>query len=194
MSTETMDEFMMIINDCYPVSAYKKHYLTARCVLNEAKKLEPANDDDVEKAMWICALLDDLKQVPVGRFEHTFEYKDISFDSAEFIREAFPQKELLDSMMSISNYAMAFDEMHYMVPDADGFGLFAHIRDIDVEKCKWIAAIYEVLTEAVEKYAQPIFAERNIRYDWEDFFFTHIATETKPKKTKKARKQRKPNN
>ena len=191
MATETMDEFMMIINDCYPVSAYKKHYLTARCVLNEAKKLEPANDDDVEKAMWICALLDDLKQVPVGRFEHTFEYKDISFDSAEFIREAFPQKELLDSMMSISNCAMAFDEMHYMVPDADGFGLFAHIRDIDVEKCKWIAAIYEVLTEAVEKYAQPIFAERNIRYDWEDFFFTHIATERTPTKIKKTRKQRK---
>ena len=101
MATETMDEFMMIINDCYPVSAYKKHYLTARCILNEAQKLEPANDDDVEKAMWICALLDDLKQVPVGRFEHTFEYKDISFDSAEFIREAFPQKELLDSMMSM---------------------------------------------------------------------------------------------
>ena len=98
MATETMDEFMMIINDCYPVSAYKKHYLTARCVLNEAKKLEPTNDDDIEKAMWICALLDDLKQVPVGRFEHTFEYKDISFDSAEFIREAFPQKELLDTI------------------------------------------------------------------------------------------------
>ena len=91
-----MDEFMMIINDCYPVSAYKKHYLTARCILNEAQKLEPANDDDVEKAMWICALLDDLKQVPVGRFEHTFDYKSISFDSAEFIRETFPQKEHLD--------------------------------------------------------------------------------------------------
>ena len=152
MATETMDEFMMIINDCYPVNKYKKHYLTARCVLNEAKKLEPTNDDDIEKAMWICALLDDLKQVPVRRFEHTFEYKDISFDSAEFIREAFPQKELLDSMMSISNYAMAFDEMHYMVPDADGFGLFAHIRDIDVEKCKWIAAIYKQHNVVVPKF------------------------------------------
>ena len=169
-----MDAMQMVGNGTYPVEAYKQHYLAARSILCDAEKFNAANNADVEKAMWICAILDDLKQVPVGRFMHTFEYKEISFDSAEFVRKAFPRKRKWDRQMSLTSYEFAYHEMHPMVPDADGFGLFENIREIDVEKCKWIAAIYEVLTEAVEKCVNPIFSELNIQYDWEEFYETHI--------------------
>lgn len=76
--------------------------------------------------------------------------------------------------MDLLSYEIAYYSMHNMVPDADGFGLFDRIREKDVEKCKWIAAIYEVMAEVVEKYVNPIFNELNIQYDWEEFYDTHI--------------------
>lgn len=174
MATETMTDIMMVCNDCYPVEAYKKHYLTARMIQCDAEKFQASNADDVEKCMWIYTIFLDLKDVPAGRVEHTFDYKAIPFDSAKFIRREFPRKKKWDSWMSLLSYDIAFNSMHNMVPDADGFGLFDRIREKDVEKCKWIAAIYEVMAEVVEKYVNPIFNELNIQYDWEEFYNTHI--------------------
>lgn len=174
MISEKMDDMMMVFNDCYPVEAYKKHYLTARMIQCDAEKFQASNEDDVEKCMWIYTIFLDLKDVPAGRVEHTFDYKEISFDSAKFIRKAFPRKKKWDSWMSLLSYDIAYNSMHYMVPDADGFGLFDHIREKDIEKCKWIAAIYEVIADVVEKYVNPIFAELDIQYDWEEFYYTRI--------------------
>ena len=174
MATEMMTDLMKALNDCYPVEAYKKHYLTARMIQCDAEKFKASNADDVEKCMWIRGMLDDLKQVPVGRFEHTFEYKNIAFDSAKFVRKAFPRKKKWDRWMCPASYEVAYDEMHCMVPDADGFGLFDQIREKDVEKCQWIAAIYEVMADVVEKYVNPIFDELNNEYDWEAFYYADV--------------------
>ena len=174
MAIETMTDMMKVHNDCYPVEAYKQHYLTARMIQCDAEKFSVSNTDDVEKCMWIYTIFHDLKDVPRGRFMHTFEYKAISFDSAKFIRKAFPRKKKWDRQMGLISYEMAYDAMYHMVPDADGFGLFEDIREKDVEKCMWIAAIYEVVAEVVAKYVNPIFSELNIQYDWEEFYYTHI--------------------
>ena len=174
MSNETMTDIEMVMNDCYPVEAYKQHYLTARAILCDAETFQASNADDVEKCMWIYTIFLDLKDVPAGRVEHTFDYKAIPFDSVKFIRKEFPRKRKWDQWMGLNSYEIAHDRMHNIVPDADGFGLFDRIREKDVEKCKWIAAIYEVVNEAVEKYVNPIFSEMNIQYDWEEFYETHI--------------------
>ena len=171
---EKMNDMMLVMNDCYPVEAYKKHYVTARMIQCDAENFKASNADDVEKCMWIYTIFLDLKDVPAGRVAHTFDYKEITFDSTEFIRKAFPRKKKWDAKMTLRSYDIAYDKMHHMVPDADGYGLFDRIREKDVEKCKWIAAIYEVMAEVVEKYVNPIFNELNIQYDWEEFYYTHI--------------------
>ena len=143
-------------------------------ILCDAEKFQASNADDVEKCMWIYTIFLDLKDVPAGRVDHTIHYKVSPFDSAKLIRKEFPRKKKWDSWMDLLSCEIAYYSMHNMVPDADGFGLFDRISEKDVEKCKWIAAIYEVMAEVVEKYVNPIFNELNIQYDWEEFYETHI--------------------
>ena len=49
--------------------------------------------------------------------------------------------------MTIADYKEIYEKILHLSFDADGFGLFKHITDEDVEKCIWIAAILDVLND-----------------------------------------------
>ena len=76
--------------------------------------------------------------------------------------------------MKLEDYKAIYEAIVSLSCDADGFGLCDGITAEDIEKCKWIAAIYDVVNEAVEKYVNPIFSEMDIQHDWEEFYETHI--------------------
>lgn len=59
--------------------------------------------------------------------------------------------------MSVEEYKKLYDDIVRMSLDCDGFGLFYTIRDRDVEKCKWIAAIMEVLEDVPASRVKHIF-------------------------------------
>ena len=53
--------------------------------------------------------------------------------------------------------------------DADGYGLFESISEEDVEKCKWIAAICEVLNDVPRSRKEHIFKYRKVDFDYIEF-------------------------
>lgn len=158
-------------NDLYPVDAYKKNYIIARSILCDAERLTANSNIDLQKCILLYNMYSSMRDIYGRRSLHTFEYKEINFDSQEFIRKEFPRKKKWDKgTMGIVKYELAYEEISSMIPDADGFGLFEHIRETDIEKCKWIASMYEVLAEAVDKFAKPILIERGLWEDRENFY------------------------
>lgn len=71
--------------------------------------------------------------------------------------------------LSIDDYKVVYDAIVSLSVDADGFGLFEQISDEDVEKCKWIAAIYEILDDVPKRRMVHIFSHKNIKFDYEKF-------------------------
>ena len=71
--------------------------------------------------------------------------------------------------MNIEGYKAIYDAIVSLSVDADGYGLFDSITDEDVEKCKWIAAICEVLEDVPMRRVKHIFNYRNVDFDYFDF-------------------------
>ena len=71
--------------------------------------------------------------------------------------------------LSLDRYEAIYEAALSLANDADGYGLFEDITDEDVEKCKWIAAILEVLDDVPRSRVKHIFNYRNIQFDHQDF-------------------------
>lgn len=71
--------------------------------------------------------------------------------------------------MKVEGYKAIYEAVTTLSMDADGYGLFDSITDEDVEKCKWIAAIYEVLDDVPMRRVKHIFNYRNVDFDRSDF-------------------------
>ena len=74
-----------------------------------------------------------------------------------------------DGMMTINDYKEIYEKICYIAGDADSFGLFKHISDEDVEKCKWIYLINEVLEDVPMGRVIHTFHEKKIELDIEKF-------------------------
>ena len=46
-------------------------------------------DEDAEKCLWIAAILETLKDVPLSRMEHIFRQRSMTYDSKKFWGENF---------------------------------------------------------------------------------------------------------
>lgn len=172
MKNTSANELKLVFNGLYTVDFYKKNYIIARSILCNAETLNADDAMDVEKCIIIYNIRHSLFDIYCRRTLHTFDYKKIDFNSEDFIRKAFPRKKKWDSgKMDLEKYELLYKKLHPMVPDADGFGLFEHIRETDVEKCKWIACIYEVIEEAYEKYAKPILMASELWEERENFYY-----------------------
>ena len=53
--------------------------------------------------------------------------------------------------------------------DAEGYGLFKRIQDIDIEKSKWVMAIYETLSDVPLGRAEHILKYRKIKFSSTEF-------------------------
>ena len=80
-----------------------------------------------------------------------------------------PTPQFVDDCLSIETYRSIYDTIVAISVDADGYGLFENISDEDVEKCKWIAAICEVLDDVPRCRMEHIFKYRKVDFDYIDF-------------------------
>ena len=80
-----------------------------------------------------------------------------------------PTPNSVDDSLSVETYKSIYDAIVALSVDADGYGLFENISDEDVEKCKWIAAICEVLDDVPRGRMEHIFKYRKVDFDYIDF-------------------------
>ena len=80
-----------------------------------------------------------------------------------------PTPNSVDDSLSVETYKSIYDAIVALSVDADGYGLFENISDEDVEKCKWIAAICEVLDDVPRRRMEHIFQYRKVDFDYIDF-------------------------
>ena len=71
--------------------------------------------------------------------------------------------------MKLEDYKAIYEAIVSLSCDADGFGLHDGITTEDVEKCKWIAAIFNVLGDVPRRRVNHIFQHKEIRFDCERF-------------------------
>ena len=71
--------------------------------------------------------------------------------------------------MTLDDYKAIYEAIVSLSCDADGYGLYDNITNEDVEKCKWIAAIFNVLGDVPRRRVNHIFQHKEIRFDCERF-------------------------
>ncbi len=71
--------------------------------------------------------------------------------------------------LTLEGYEAIYDAIVALSCDADGYGLFEHITEEDVEKCKWIAAIMKVLNDVPRSRVEHVFKYKNIESDDDEF-------------------------
>ena len=79
------------------------------------------------------------------------------------------EKNMAADAMTIADYKAIYEAIVSLSVDADGYGLFESISHEDVEKCKWIAAICEVLDDVPRSRMEHIFKYRKVDFDYIDF-------------------------
>jgi len=81
----------------------------------------------------------------------------------------FNEMNVATDNMTVAEYKEIYEAIVSLSVDADGYGLFESISNEDVEKCKWIAAICEVLDDVPRSRMEHIFKYRKVNFDYIDF-------------------------
>ena len=71
--------------------------------------------------------------------------------------------------MTVNEYRELYLTILGLADDADGFGLFNSITEEDIEKCKCIFAIMEVMSDVPMRRMRHIFGQKNIEFDYDEF-------------------------
>ena len=71
--------------------------------------------------------------------------------------------------LKVEAYTAIYDAIVSLSCDADGYGLFDDITDEDIQKCKWIAAIHEALSDVPMSKAEIMFKRKKIKFDYCEF-------------------------
>jgi hypothetical protein len=68
--------------------------------------------------------------------------------------------------MNVEQFSRIHNSTGKILEDAEGFGLFAHISDLDVEKSQWIMAIYTVLNDIPKQKVKAVFRKNKIKFNY----------------------------
>ena len=68
--------------------------------------------------------------------------------------------------MKADNFFQVYDFTGKVLEDAEGFGLFTHISDLDVEKSQWIMAIHTVLNGIPKRKMKAVFRKHKIKFNY----------------------------
>ena len=79
--------------------------------------------------------------------------------------------------MTLDDYKAVYEAIVSLSCDAEGFGLYDSITQEDIEKCKWIAAICEVLADVPTRRVKHIFEHKKIRFDCDCFLEERLYAE-----------------
>lgn len=74
-----------------------------------------------------------------------------------------------DGCISVAAYKAVYENIVSLSIDADGYGLFENITNDDVEKCKWLAAIIDVIDDVPRRRVEHVFKYKKIEFDYSDF-------------------------
>ena len=74
-----------------------------------------------------------------------------------------------DGSVSVETYKAVYENIVSLSIDADGYGLFENITDEDIEKCKWLAAIIDVIDDVPRRRVEHVFKYKKIEFDYCDF-------------------------
>ena len=76
--------------------------------------------------------------------------------------------ERTDSL-AVDGYKAIYDTILALADDADSYGLFQPYTPEDIQKCKWIAAIIEVLDDVPRRSMEHVFKRNHISFDYLEF-------------------------
>ena len=68
--------------------------------------------------------------------------------------------------MNVENFSRVYNSTGKILEDAEGFGLFTHISDLDVEKSQWIMAIHTVLNDIPKQKMKAVFRKNKIKFNY----------------------------
>lgn len=68
--------------------------------------------------------------------------------------------------MKAENFSRVYNSTGKILEDAEGFGLFTHISDLDVEKSQWIMAIHTVLNNIPKQKMKAVFRKNRIKFNY----------------------------
>ena len=68
--------------------------------------------------------------------------------------------------MKADNFFQVYNFTGKILEDAEGFGLFTHISDLDVEKSQWIMAIHAVLNDIPKRKMKAVFRKHKIKFNY----------------------------
>ena len=71
--------------------------------------------------------------------------------------------------LTVDGYREIYDAILTLADDADSYGLFKRITSEDIQKCKWIAAILEVLNDVPQRRMEHVFKYKKISFDYLEF-------------------------
>ena len=74
-----------------------------------------------------------------------------------------------DGGMTLEAYEAVYDMILSLAEDADGINVFSNDQDEDIQKCKWIAAIHETLSDVPMSKAEIMFKRKKIKFDYCEF-------------------------
>lgn len=68
--------------------------------------------------------------------------------------------------MNVENFSRVYNSTGKILEDAEGFGLFTHISDLDVEKSQWIMAIHTELNDIPKQKMKAVFRKNKIKFNY----------------------------
>ena len=71
--------------------------------------------------------------------------------------------------MNLSSYKRLPDKVLEISEDMDGVTIFGNTTEEDIEKCKCIAAIIEVLEDVPKSKMEVMFKHKKIKFDYIEF-------------------------
>ena len=74
-----------------------------------------------------------------------------------------------DGSISVAAYKAVYENVVSLAGDADRFGLFKNITDENVDKCKWLASIIDVIDDVPRRRVEHIFKYKKIKFHYCDF-------------------------
>lgn len=74
-----------------------------------------------------------------------------------------------DGGMTLEAYEAIYDMILSLAEDADGINIFSNVQEEDIQKCKWIAAIHETLSDVPMSKAEIMFKRKKITFDCCEF-------------------------
>jgi len=154
--------------------SYNEVYRHVVDIAKDVKRFDTTKNEDVEKCKWIAAMVDVFFDVPMHNAVNTLHLNNIQFDSKNFLSERKDEAMARRyKKHTICDYEFAYDLIVDIAFDADAFFVSENASAEQIEKCKWISVMCDVLSDIYMDVVDPAFVNLGFHFDWEAFAMEH---------------------